>query len=405
MSREERINNNLFRPSEQQFCRLLEDLIRIPSYPGISRQETELATYIRDFFSGIGIEAELFPVVDGRCNVMARLQGSGGGKNLILNGHLDTVPPYDLKDALKMRKVGRELYGRGTADMKGALACMMLAMSRLKASGTRLAGDVVFIGVIDEEMTSAGTCALLKGGLAADGAVVGEPMDGNIGIGHKGLQWFEFRIHGKAVHGGEQENGINAIRQAMRLINRLEEVLIPSLSRRVHPVIGASSLNYGYIQGGFQPSTVAGECLLQIDRRWIPGEKYETVVSEFSDLIAELEREDPEFTCDFSVMENSMMSDGLIHEGFEIDINDPLVVAAAEASFFITGKHPDKAPFKAWTDAGLISTYGKIPTIVFGPGMLKSAHTRDEMINIDQALDFVGIYTSLCIRFCGLEKL
>lgn len=395
---------DLLRPSEEALCGVLEDLIRIPSYPGLPRQETAVAEYIRDFFATRGIEAELVPVLEGRCNVVVRLRGTGGGKTLMLNGHLDTVPPYDMEEALLPRREGNLLYGRGSADMKGALACMMLALSRLKELQISLAGDVIFTGVIDEEMTSEGTCALIRQGVTADAVVVGEPMDGQIAVGHRGLQWFEFRIQGRAVHGGEQEKGINAIRQASRLIQRLERDLVPALAKRVHPVVGASTLNYGFIRGGFQPSTVAGECVLQIDRRWIPGEDYRDVVGELEDLLADLKNEDPEFSCGFSVMEKSLMPEEFIHEGFETEINHPLVQAALRAAEDVTGARPELTSFKAWTDAGLLGTYGRIPAIVFGPGKLEAAHTSRESIDIKQAVDFAGIYAALCIHFCGKEE-
>jgi acetylornithine deacetylase/succinyl-diaminopimelate desuccinylase len=287
--------------------------------------------------------------------------------------------------------------------MKGALACMMLALGRLKELKIPLAGDVIFTGVIDEEMTSQGTCALINQGLTADAVVVGEPMDGSVAVGHRGLQWFEFRIQGRAVHGGEQEKGINAIRQAARLIQRIERDLVPALARRVHPMVGASTINYGFIKGGFQPSTVAGECVLQIDRRWIPGENYRDVVGELEDLLAGLEREDPDFSCGLSVMEKSIMPGEFIHEGFETDAGHPLVQAALAAGEEVTGVRPALTSFKAWTDAGLLGSYGKIPAIVFGPGKLEAAHTSRESIDINQAVDFAGIYAALCIHFCGKE--
>jgi len=391
------------RPSKEELCCILEDLIRIPSYPGLHRQETAAAEYIRDFFISRGIEAEIVPVLEGRCNVLARLRGSGGGRSLMLNGHLDTVPPYDMAEALIPRREGSLLFGRGSADMKGALACMMLALGRLKELDIRLAGDVIFAGVIDEEMTSEGTCALLNQRVSADAVVVGEPTDGQIALGHKGLQWFEFRIRGRAVHGGAQEKGINAIRQAARLIQRLERDLVPVLAARAHPVVGVSTLNYGFIQGGFQPSTVAGECVLQIDRRWIPGEDYRDVVNELEALVEELGAEEPDFSCELSVMEESLMPGDFIHQGFETDAGHPLVEAALQAAEAVTGVRPELTSFKAWTDAGLLGPYGGMPALVFGPGKLEVAHTSREAIDINQAVDFSAIYAALCIRFCGRE--
>ena len=398
------IESMIPRVSKHTLGELICDLISIPSYPGIPNQENAMAVYIRDFFEKAGIEATLEYVVEGRCNVYATLKGTGRGKNLLFNGHMDTVPPYDMTDALLPRREGSRIIGRGASDMKGSLACMMIAMKILKDSGISLAGDMIFSGVIDEELTSQGTRALLRKGIRADGAIVGEPTGLDVCIGHKGLQWFQFDIHGKAVHGGEQETGINAIRNASLLIQKLEERLIPKISERKHPVIGSSSMNYGFIQGGFQPSTVPGECVLQIDRRWIPGEEYDDVVDEFIMIIEELKKEHAGFACDLRVMEKSIMEDGIIHQGFVTEPSHSLVKEAESAVRGCTGTSPVTSRFNAWSDGGLLSTYGRIPTIILGPGSLACAHTNREYIDIDQAAAAVLIYISIILGFCGEEQ-
>jgi len=241
-------------------------------------------------------------------------------------------------------------------------------------------------------------------GIQADGAIVGEPTDLEICTGHKGLQWLEFDIHGKAVHGGAQESGINAIRNASLLIQRIEDRLIPDIITRRHPLIGSSSINYGYIQGGFQSSTVPGECVLQIDRRWIPGEDYDEVIDEFHRLVEGLTHDYPDFSCDFRIMEKSIMEEGIIHEGFITEQSHPLVRAAGEAVGTYTGLPPVYSPFRGWSDGGLLSAYGKIPTIILGPGSLASAHTNQEYIDINQAAACVMIYVSTIMEFCGKER-
>ena len=117
-----------------------------------------------------------------------------------------------------------------------------------------------------------------------------------------------------------------------------------------------------------------------------------------------MKEEDPDFSCELSVMEKSIMPGDFIHEGFETDAGHPLVRAALSAAEEVTGVIPDLSSFKAWTDAGLLSSYGKIPVLVYGPGKLEVAHTSREAIDIDQAVDFAGIYAALCIRFCGKEE-
>ncbi len=389
--------------NEKHLVELISDLIRIPSYQGIENQEYRVAEYIQNYFIDSQIDCELIPVDGERSNVYAKILGDKPEPVLLFNGHIDTVPPYEMGNACHPLIEGRQIKGRGSCDMKGAVACMMYALRIIMESGIKLPGTLIFTAVIDEELTSKGTRAFLKSGIKADAAVIGEPMAYSIGLGHKGLQWFQFDIHGKSVHGGEQEKGINAIGNASILINAIEERLVPRLRKRIHPLIGTSTLNYGLIRGGSQPSTVAGECMIQLDRRWIPGEAYADVCREFEELICDLEKSNPGFKCDFSVVENSLMEDGIIHEVCITDESEPIVKAAEKAMVESIGQQPEKKAFPAWSDGGLLNYYGKIPVIIMGPGELSCAHTDREYIDIDQAVEFVKIYIKTAMNFLHWE--
>jgi len=382
---------------------LIKDMVAIPSYPGIEAQETGVAEYINQFFSKEGIPCEIIPVVDGRSNVVARLKGTGGGKTLMLTGHMDTVPPYDMPgNPLEVECQDQKLVGRGVVDMKGALACMMSAMVAIKKSGIKLKGDIVFVGVIDEEEKSEGTLALIKENkVTADVAIVGEPSQLDICIGHRGLEWFEFYFKGKTVHGGKQKEGINAITKAMKFIQKVEDELVEKVESNQHPIIGSSSLNYGLIKGGTQPSTVAGDCILQIDRRWIPGEKYSDVIQEFQNIIDQLKSEDPKFHAEIKVMDVSEMEDGYIHEAMEIDLDHPIIEMVSEASLEVRGIKPKQVPFTAWSDGGLLCNYANIPTIIYGPGDLESAHSSSEYLEISHIIPAAMVYALASIKFCG----
>lgn len=387
--------------SENELIHIIGKLVKIPSHPGIENQESGVAQLIYKIFKEEGIDAEIIPIMDGRSNVVGTIKGVGKGKTLLLTGHMDTVPPYDMVgDPYEVKIIDGKMYGRGVVDMKGPLGCMIMAMIAIKRSGIELLGDIVFAGVIDEEDKSRGTRALLNSGITADGAIVGEPSEMEICVGHRGLEWFEFTFCGKTVHGGKQKEGINAIQKAMKFINKLERDLIPKVEKRVHPMIGNSSMNYGYIKGGTQPSTVAGECLLQIDRRWIPGEKFPDILAEYQQILDELHEEDPQFKGSFKVMDVSAMNDGYIHEAMEIKIEDPIVVASSKAISNVIGQSVKYTSFTAWTDGGLISSYGKIPTIILGPGNLESAHSAGEYIEIKALVPATLIYAVTAIEFC-----
>ena len=386
---------------ESELLIILEEMIKCPSHPGIDHQETAVAEYIHSFFIKEGIESELVHVQDGRKNIIARIRGNGTGKNLLLTGHTDTVPPYDMEDPFTLKISGDQLIGRGANDMKGPLASMMIALATIKRSGIQLDGDLVFAGVIDEEEKSLGTIHLIEKGIRADGAIVGEPTNLDICIAHRGLEWFSFLFEGKAVHGGKQQEGINAIQKASKFIQELENQLIPKLNRRIHPIAGCSTINYGTIQGGTQPSTVAGECLLSIDRRWIPGEKYDDIIKEFEDILNQLSYDDPQFKASMQVLESSIMKKGYVHEAMEIDPNHVLVKTLEHVCLDILKTPIEKTYFTAWSDGGLLHHYANIPTLVFGPGDLETAHSKNEFINRHDLVKAARIYASIAYLFCN----
>jgi acetylornithine deacetylase/succinyl-diaminopimelate desuccinylase family protein len=387
--------------SEDEIVKRTCELVAIPSYPGIENQETGVAAYICDFLNANGIPAQITEVTDGRSNVTAVLKGAGKGPSLLLTGHLDTVPPYDMPDAFHPRRNGNQLIGRGSVDMKGPLACMLEAMVAIKKSGMVLDGDLHFAGTVGEEGKSEGVRALLKKNMHLDGVIVGEPtMLQCVGVCQKGLEWFEVHIEGKAVHGGMQTEGVNAISKASKFIERIEEKLIPTISQRIHPLIGPSTMNFGTISGGTQPSTVAGECIIQMDRRWIPGEKYVDVVQEYQDIIDELHLEDESFQATLKVMDVSEMDGIHVHESMEIPLDHPLVETVCSVIEQVVGEEAHKLGFPAWTDAGLFYTYGGFPTVIFGPGTGGTAHCANEFIEISHLVPAAQIYALIAATFC-----
>jgi acetylornithine deacetylase/succinyl-diaminopimelate desuccinylase family protein len=393
----ERIKQQL---DEVEIISLVSELIAIPSYRGIEKQETRVAEYLDRFFKREGISSEVIPIKDGRCNVVARLPGSGGGRTFLLNSHLDTVPPYDMAGPCVPRVEGGRIYGRGAVDTKGVLACMAVAVAALSRAGIILKGDLIFTGVIDEEDGSAGSIDLVKKGLQADGAIVGEPTGFDLCLGQRGLEWLEFRFQGATVHGGNRAGAPNAIRMAAFFIAKCERELIPVLQERSHPLLGSASMNYGFIRGGSQPSTVAGECILQVDRRWLPDEDHSAVLGEYAELLRALSREEPQFKGSMRLMEVGRMEEGYLHTGSLLDPSHPLVGAAAESVTEVLGAPPGQRAFTAWSDAGVLSTYGGIPSLILAPGDLAAAHSAGEHIEIKDLLPAALIYALTAARFC-----
>lgn len=386
--------------NEEEIIDYIKALVARPSYSGLENQEKEIAEFIHHSLMIEGIDAELIEVEKERYNIIATLKGEGGGKTLLLTGHTDTVPPYDMVNPFILKIEDDKLYGRGVVDMKGPLACMIFSMIAIKRARIKLKGDVIFAGVIDEEEGSLGTIDLIEGGIKADAAIVGEPTNLDLCVAHRGLEWFEVQFRGKTVHGGKQSEGINAILKASDFIQQCEEKLMPKIMKETHDIIGTSSMNYGTIQGGTQPSTVAGDCTLKIDRRWVPGVKYDQVVNDFEKIIEKLKEQDKKFDCTLNVVKESVMKKGYIHEAMEIDLHHPILAMVRENSERISNKMSETTFFPAWTDGGLLSSYGKIPTVVFGPGNLQSAHSALEHLDKNHVLPGTLIYALTAVNFC-----
>lgn len=387
--------------AQSELVKLTQSLIQIPSHKDIPHRERDVAKFIHQFCIENGLETELVPVDGERCNVMVYLRGDGSGKTLLLNGHTDTVPPYNMTiDPFAAEVKDGCVWGRGAVDMKGPIASMLITMVALKRAGAKLKGDVIFAGVIGEEERSEGSEYLVKSGIKADGAIVGEPSNYEYAIGHRGLEWLEIIIKGKAAHGGVPHLGINAIEKAAMFIQRIKEDLYPKLKERFNEYMGPSVMNFGVIQGGSQPSTVADECRIKIDRRYIPGENVETVLKEYQDIIDALKTEDPDFNAEIVRMPNNMLT--LDHLYLMTPPDNPIVISVKESIKKVIGREPEITRQRGWTDAALISNFGNIPTVVFGPGKISFSHTKDERVEISELVDAVDIYSKIIEDFCGV---
>ena len=389
--------------TEAELISLTQDLVRIPSHKDTPGFERNIAEFIHNYLLDNGIHSELHPVVDGRPNVVATIKGKGDGKSLMFNGHTDTVLPYNMTiDPFAAALSDGKIYGRGSVDMKGALASFMVSMVAMKRSGYVPRGDVIFTAVIGEEGKSEGTEYIVKSDITADGAIVGEPSDYEYAIGHRGLEWFDVTFYGKASHSGRPEFGVNAIEHAMTFISRVKEDLYPVLREKYDEYMGGSVMNFGTITGGTEQSTVADKCILRIDRRYIPGEDKDTVLAEYQDIIDKLKEEDPKFNAKIEVTPESVLE--LYHPPLITSFNESIVTSVREGIKDVMGYEPTITRGIGWSDAALLKTYANIPTVVFGPGDLSLAHTENEHIKIEDLVNAVDIYSRITQNFTSLPK-
>jgi acetylornithine deacetylase/succinyl-diaminopimelate desuccinylase len=386
--------------SQEEVVKLTQDLVRIPSHKDVPTREKEVAEYIYRYCRENGLEAEMQNVDGVRKNVNIYLKGQGRGKTILFNGHTDTVPPYQMViDPYKAEVKDGCLWGRGSNDMKGAVACMITAALALKRRGEKLPGDVIVSAVVGEEEKSEGTEMLVMSGIKADGAIVGEPSNYEYAIGHRGLEWLEIKFYGKAAHGGVPDEGLNAISMASKFIEEVEKSLYPRLKERYNEYMGPSVMNLGTIQGGTQPSTVADFCSLKIDRRYIVGETVESVLKEYQEIIDRVNKKYPELKVEVVRMESNLMNkyDHMYHY---TKPEEKIVKTVDSTLENHLNKKPTITRKRGWTDSATLSYYGKIPTVITGPGNISYSHTKDERIPVVDLYNYTKIYAEIADSFC-----
>jgi acetylornithine deacetylase/succinyl-diaminopimelate desuccinylase len=384
---------------DREILELLQAMVRAPSHPGVDRQEEAAAGVLEAYLRSHGIPSELVEVREGRPNLIATLAGEKTGPHLLFCGHMDTVPPNAgaSVDLFSATVENGRMFGRGTVDMKGALAAMAGALVLLKESGRLASGRITLAAVIDEEMESLGAEALIASGFKADGAVVGEPTENRVAIGHKGLEWLEVEFEGKAVHGSTPEAGINAIAAAAHFVSLVEKDLVPGFAQRRDRVLGLPAINMGTIHGGQQPSMVAANCRLQLDRRWVSTETIDQVFADLEALLARVRETRPGLKTKLTRMPGGMAT--MLHGPLVIDPGHPLVRSALQSFEDLGRPAPPTGVFPAWTDGALISREAGIPTLIWGPGDLKLAHSAEESVPIGEIFLAARLYAAAARRF------
>lgn len=383
---------------------LTQKLVSIPSHKDAPHREKEVAEFIYDYCGSHGLEVELQEVVNQRKNVIAFLRGSGVGNSLMLNGHTDTITPYRMIiDPFNEKVHNGFVWGRGAADMKGGLACMIMTMIAFKRAAVVPDGDIIFAGVIGEEGKSEGTEHLINAGFRADAAIVGEPSNYEYAVGHRGLEWFDVIFKGRASHSGSQEDSVNAIEKAAEFIYRAKRDLYPKIRQREDEFMGVSLMNIGIIEGGLGQSTVADQCTVKIDRRYIPGETVASVMQEYEDILDSMREDDP--ALEAKIIKSAENDTIMNHPPLVTPVTEPIVHAVKTSIREVIKRDPKITLGRGWTDAALLKVYGKMPTVVFGPGDIRLSHTEAERIAIKDLINTVEIYARVIDNFCIKDKI
>ena len=381
--------------SEERALRLLSDLISIDSVnpslvPG-GKGEEEIARFLGDYMRRMGLVVRYQEFAPGRGNIIGILKGTGGGKSVMLNGHIDTVGTAGMDiDPLLPSFEGGKVYGRGSFDMKGGVAAMVEAVHAIVGSGMKLRGDVIVTGVGDEEYASAGTEAVVRE-YHTDAAINCEPTDLDLVLAHKGFAWIRTTVTGKAAHGSLPSEGVDAITEAGRFLVEVDRMAREDLTKRRHSLVGSGSIHASIISGGREISTYPAECVVELERRTIPGEDEDTVVREMDDLTRRLAAADPKFKASNDVF--------FYRSSFEVAPEEPIVQALRQASVEVLGREPKYAGTMPWLDSAIIKDAG-IPTAVFGTGGA-GAHSAVEWVDFNSVVGAAKVLCRAIAAFCG----
>jgi acetylornithine deacetylase len=343
----------------------------------------------------------------GSPNVVGVLKGSGGGRSMLLNGHIDVVPegnPSQWDDEPYSGKVADgKLYGRGAADMKGGTVSQLLAVQAIRELGIRLKGDVIVQSVIEEESGGAGTLAAILRGYTADAAMIPEPTNLRIFPKQQGSMWFRAVVKGRSAHGGTRYEGVSAIEKSMIVLQHIRELEQRRNDHVRDPLYAGNPIpipiNVGVIQGGSWPSSVADTVKLEGRMGVAPEESLEHAKEEMTEWMKRLSEKDPWFA-DHPV---AIEWFGARWVPGSMDPRHELMRIVGESYKQVAGGDPVIEASPWGTDGGLLSRLTGIPCVVLGPGATQVAHYPNEYIELDRVFEAAEMICLTLIDWCGTE--
>jgi acetylornithine deacetylase ArgE len=371
------------------------ELVSIPSVNPMGRPvsgpqyfEYAMTDRLQRLFEELGLPWERHEVAPKRSNIVARIEGTtpldDGGQLLLLEAHQDTVPVDGMTIApWRPEKRNGRIYGRGSCDIKGGMACMLSALSRLAKERPRGMPTIVMACTVNEEHGFTGATELTKSWAqgkskllprAPDFAIVAEPTLLNVVVAHKGVVRWRCHTSGRATHSSQPHLGDNAIYHMSRVVGALEQYannIVATLGK--HRLVGSPTLSVGTITGGISVNTVPDLCTIEIDRRVIPGEDPLTAYQHVLQYVAE----------------NTPAGTPIMHDepfittrGLNDDKNGQLAERLG-AVIRASGGDGKQIGVPYGTDAAAFAAVG-VPAVVFGPGSIDQAHTADEWVEIEQ---------------------
>jgi len=397
--------------------RLVDWASRAISIPSFTGSEEEMARFMAETFTELGLQVQWQQVEDGRANVLGTLAGSGRGPALMFNGHMDTsysgqepwlahVPGFQPEPFVREER----LYGLGISNMKGALACYVEAVRALLDAGVRLQGDLLLAAVCGEiEKTqyrdatgaefrgyAAGTRYLVSHGGVADMCLLGEPTEGKVVLGHFGALWLRIRVQGNFIHTAfsEGKRDQNSILRAHRVLEAVQEWIPTWEDDPANAYRGAKAIvNVGAIEGGFgwRVSRTPHHTDLFLDVRVPPTKEMGVARREVLDWVRSLDQRFPEYGIEGEVYVTA--------PGAEIEEGHELVAAIDGAHQAVFGAKPERDVTRWFSDASALTRYG-IPTVNYGTSTGLMDVELGENLEIDGLVKTADVYARVAMEVC-----
>lgn len=403
-----------------RLVKLVMDLVDIPSPTG---EEEGVARAVFGELQEAGFDATLQPIGDDRYNAIGRLQGQGGGKSLMFNGHLDTS--FGPEQA--HRGIGYEckatliddewIYGMGSFNMKSAMGTYIIASEAIQKAGIKLGGDIVIAGVAGEiekapvndyegrqyQGYGVGTKYAITHGAVADFCILGEPTNMMLIPRHCGTTWIKITVPGRLIHTAWSDVDSNAINKSRKVLNAVHE-WIPEYCKRNQVGDFQPRVNVSAIEGGWpwRGARTPDNCCIYLDVRTLPENLPVDAYNEVRELVRKVVNENPE-------LEGTKAEIFVSAPGTSIPDDHELITTIIDAHTQQLNKAPEMGIETWYSDAAHMNRYG-IPTVNYGSaGRIRtggggfSTH-QGEAVHIGDMLDIIKVYIQVLITLCGVAE-
>jgi acetylornithine deacetylase len=405
--------------NREEVVSFLQTLVGIPSVTG---REGRIQDFIATELQGMGLSVdkwepdwealkthpayvEVDQGYEDRPNVVATLKGSGGGRSLLFNGHVDVIPAGPPEGWVfgpwSAALEGGRIHGRGSSDMKAGLAAMTIAVKAIVATGVRLHGDVILEYTVDEELSGNGTLACVQRGYAADAGICCETSSMRIQPASIGRIWFEITVRGKAAGIQRHWEGVSAIEKGYvvtQAVAGFEEWRFQHVSHALYPVAReAIPCTVGVFESGSYHSAFPDVCVLKGSMATVPGEDSDTVKREFTEFIISRSGTDSwlaEYPPEIRFV-------GYFAEPSEIPVESAIVECLSRNYRAMSGAEPVISGREGAADTRHLNSYGATPTVIFGPGRSEQMHANNEWVAVDDLVAATKVLAATILDWCG----